>query len=94
VTFCGKACNNVKTIIKYICNEEQDKISEIAYNTLNSGSKIPELYVIPDKKDNIQLSDCVNNVIYEEFYKEDKNLNKAIPFSVILEKFKSIFKSQ
>ncbi len=28
----------------------KNKISEIAYNTLNSGSKIPELYVIPDKK--------------------------------------------
>lgn len=27
--FCGKACNNVKTIIKYICNEEQDKIKSI-----------------------------------------------------------------
>ena len=91
--FCGKACNNVKTIIKYICNEEQDKINEIAYNTLNSGSKIPELYVIPDKKDNIQLSDCVNNVIYEEFYKEDKNLNKAIPLSVILEKLKAYLKA-
>ena len=90
--FCGKACNNVKTIIKYICNEQQDKISEIAYNTLNSRSKIPELYVIPDKKDNIQLSDCVNNVIYEEFYKEDKNLNKAIPLSVIFEKLKAYLK--
>ncbi len=65
--FCGKACNNVKSIIKYICNEEQDKINEIAYNTLNSGSKIPELYVIPDKKDNIKLSNCDNNVIYEKF---------------------------
>ncbi len=74
--FCGKACNNVKTIIKYICNEQQDKISEIAYNTLNSGSKIPELYVIPDKKDNVKISNCNNNVIYEEIYKEDKNLLK------------------
>ena len=91
--FCGKACNNVKTIIKYICNEEQDKISEIAYNTLNSGTKIPELYVIPDKKDNIQLSDCANNIIYEEFYKEDKNLNKAVPLSIILEKLKAYLKA-
>ena len=91
--FCGKACNNVKTIIKYICNEDQDKITEIAYNTLNSGSKIPELYVIPDNKDNIKLSNCDNNVIYEEFYKEDKNLNKAIPLSVILEKLKAYLKA-
>ena len=91
--FCGKACNNVKSIIKYICNQDQDKINEIAYNTLNSGSKIPELYVIPDKKDNIKLSNCDNNVIYEEFYKEDKNLNKAIPLSVIIEKLKSYLKA-
>lgn len=91
--FCGKACNNVKTIVKYICNEEQDKITEIAYNTLNSGSKIPELYVIADKKDSIKLSHCVNNVIYEEFYKEDKKLIKAIPLSVILEKLKAYLKA-
>ena len=91
--FCGKACNNVKTIIKYICNEEQDKISEIAYNTLNSGSKIPELYVIPDKKDNVKLSNCNNTLIYEEIYNEDKNLNKAIPLSVILEKLKAYLKA-
>jgi len=91
--FCGKACNNVKTIIKYICNEQQDKISEIAYNTLNSRSKIPELYVIPDKKDNVKLSNCNNTVIYEEIYKEDNNLNKAIPLSVILEKLKAYLKT-
>jgi len=91
--FCGKACNNVKTIIKYICNEEQDKISEIAYNTLNSGSKIPELYVIANNKDNIQLSDCNKNVIYEDIYNEDKNLNKAIPLSIILEKLKAYLKA-
>ena len=83
----------MKSIIKYICNEEQDKISEIAYNTLNSGSIIPELYVIANNKDNIKLSDCSNNVIYEEFYKEDKNLNKAIPLSVILEKLKAYLKA-
>lgn len=91
--FCGKACNNVKSIIKYICNEQQDRINEIAYNTLNSGSKIPELYVIPDKKDNVKLSDCDNNVIYEEIYSEDKNLSKAIPLSVILEKLKAYLKT-
>ena len=91
--FCSKACNNVKTIVKYICNEEQDKITEIAYNILNSGSKIPELYVIADKKDNIQLSNCANNVIYEEIYKEDKKLNKIIPLSVILEKLKTYLKA-
>jgi len=91
--FCGKACNNVKTIIKYICNEEQYRINEIAYNTLNSGSKIPELYVISDKKDNVKLSDCNKNVIYEEIYNEDKNLNKSIPLSVILEKLKAYLKA-
>ena len=90
--FCGKACNNVKTIIQYICNEEQDKINEIAYNTLNSGTKIPELYVIPDKKDNIKLSDCDNNVIYEKFYKQDHNLNKAIPLSLIIKNLKAYLK--
>lgn len=91
--FCGKACNNVKSIIKYICNEQQDKINEIAYNTLNSGSKIPELYVISDKKVNVKLSNCNNNLIYEEIYNEDKKLDKAIPLSVILEKLKAYLKT-
>lgn len=91
--FCGKACNNVKSIINYICNEEQDRINEIAYNTLNPGSKIPELYVIPNEKDNVNLSNCNNNIIYEEIYKEDKNLNKAIPLSIIIEKLNSYLKA-
>jgi hypothetical protein len=91
--FCGKACNNVKTIIKYICNKEQNKINEIGYNILNPGSKIPELYVIPSKRDNIQLSDCNNNVIYQEIYEEDKNSNKAIPLSHIIEKLKENLKA-
>lgn len=90
--FCGQACNNVKNIINYICNDEQTKITEIAYNFLNPGSRIPELYAIPDKKDNIKLSDCDNNIIYQENFKKDESLNKAVPLSVIIEKLKIYLK--
>jgi len=90
--FCGKSCNNIKNIINYICNDKQDKINEIAYNFLNSGSIIPELYVLPDKKDNIKLSDCDNNIIYQENFKQDKTSNKAVPLSVIIEKLKIYLK--
>ena len=90
--FCGQACNNVKNIINYICNDEQEEINEIAYNFLNPGSKIPELYVISNNKDNLKLSNCDNNIIYQENYYQDNSLNKAVPLSLIIEKLKTYLK--
>lgn len=91
--FCGRACNNVKNIINYICNDEQKKINEIAYNFLNPGSKIPELYVISDNRHNIKLSNCDNNIIYQETYNQDNSLNRAVPLSSIIKELKTYLKA-
>jgi hypothetical protein len=83
--FCGKACNNVKTITKYICNHKSSKVNEIAHKIINPGSTIPELYVISDIKDSIKLTNCYSDIIYHNEYNSDKKLNKVVPLSKIIE---------
>lgn len=84
--FCGKACNTIKSIQRYICDEDRNEVNEIGYSIINPGSKIPELYAIPDKNANILINDCERKIVFKETYKNDKYLDRAVSLSEMISK--------
>jgi hypothetical protein len=92
--FCGESCNSISSIKKYICKTNINSNNEIAYDILYPGSIIPEFYIIPGINsfvlDNVELSNCSNDVIYSLPYNKD-NL-KVVTLSKILNELNNYLK--